>query len=437
MSKGKITGIVFGTLGCLFCLDIIFWHICILTIMPTKLASYTFNVDKQVVSTTDAVGKKVEVEKPLLEINVYDNFYEVIINSIWDEKQNSYFSYCFQFVSNSDKLDMNSTRSEILKTTKIGSREEQRKEASWLSFMFTNHYDINNVIYGMPQYKNTSVHTYIGKSNGTEMSWQASDTILEKINASDFFWTIQLTNDNGQKELFGMTPKGTNIDCEKNNDFYVDTITTTGNTSGNGLVHNFNENNRYVACDIYYILDRIFYSLKNLQPGTNETREIVILDWFDYLYYDGKTYQSIFKGDSRYAKVVETAKSSFVSDIKINSGTATNANESLIHWFKGVENFGVTAENTFDYETSFGVLKVSEKDFDVVFKDETYTLTLCDSFFNNHKDDFNKVRLEIVIDAPTWFLENAKVNTDYFICYSLNGTELNIRLENYKIGGAA
>lgn len=437
MSKGKITGIVFGTLGSMFCLAMIVWHVCILTIMPTKIASYTFNVDKQVVSTTNAVGEKVEVEKPLLEINIYDNFYEVIINSIWDEKQNSFFSYCFQFVSNSEKLNMDSTRSDILKTTKIGSREEQRKEASWLSFMFKNHYDIHDVIYGVPQYQNTTIYTYVGKSSGTEMTWQASDTVLEKMNTSDFFWTIQLTNDNGKKEIFGMKPRGINIDCEKNNDFYVDTITTIGNTSGNGLVHNFNENNRFVACDIYYILDRIFESLKDLQPGTNETRELVMFDWFDYLYYDGKTYQSLFKGDSRYANVVETAKSSFVSDIKINTGEATNAQQSLMHWFKGVENFGVTAENTFDYETSFGVIEVTADDFDMKFEKDVYILTLCDEFLNIYKDSYNKIRLNISLNIPGWLFDNAVINTNNFICYKLNGTELNIRLQDYDLGGVA
>jgi len=436
MSKGKITGIVFGTVGCLFCVAIIVWHVLILTIMPPKLASYTVNVDKQVVATTNTLGEKVEVEKPLLEINVYDNFYEVIINSIWDEKQNSFYSFCFQFISNTDKLVMDSARSDVLSTNKIGSREEQRKEASWLSFMFKNYYDIKDVIYGNPQYKDILVNAYIGKSNGTNMIWQKSDEMLDKVKTSEFFWTIQLTNENGEKELIGMKPRGTNIDCEKHNEFYFDTITTTGETSKNGFVHNFNENNRYVACDIYYILDRIYEGLKDVTPGTNEQREIVVQDWFDYLYYDGKTYQSIFKGDSKYAKVVETAKSSFVSNVKVNSGTATNANESLIHWFKGVENFGVTAENTFDYETSFGVLKVTEKDFDVSLKNDTYKLTLCDEFLKAHKEDFNKVRLEIVIDAPTWFLEASEVNTNNFICYTLNGQELNIKLENYKIGGA-
>ena len=98
--------------------------------MPTKYVNYTFNVDKQKI-TYDYNGVTGTYEKYFWEVNIHKNFYEVVINSIWDETEKEFKSYCIQFISNSNSLDFTADYSTV-GTKTIGSKEKKIRVVDFL-----------------------------------------------------------------------------------------------------------------------------------------------------------------------------------------------------------------------------------------------------------------------------------------------------------------
>lgn len=434
-AKAKV-GLVLEILVCVVCLVFIAWWVVLQFFGQTKILSYNVNIDKQVVASKNELGEVKTTEKALFEINIYDNFYEVVINLIWDEKQELFYSYCFQFVANNnEKLNIYSVFKDAIYTSK-GYNE--RKEGGKGAFgLFTDIYRDRDIVLGNQEYKNLTLFTYKGVSDGTVTNWQKDDKLLQKMNEKDSFLTIQLTNSDKSKTLYGMQPRNENIEFERNGEFYFDKYTSYGDYDSYQLNHDYYINYRYRTCDILYILEKIYSDCLGLNSGTDEDRYLLFNDYFNYKVYKDGSYVDLLSGDSRYAKLDETVKTRIVSHVKRSEGLCVSANNSLIGWLKGVENYGVTADNTFTYSTSSGIKNVTENDFVIQQIDGDYTLILCDEFVENFSKYSGKIRLNIALDMTKFSeLSNIKINTGEFYVYKLNETELNIRLENYDLGVA-
>ncbi len=434
MEKKKIFAIVGSVIAALPILIIIGWWLCMILFMPTKYVNYTFNVDKQKI-TYDYNGVTGTYEKYFWEVNIHKNFYEVVINSIWDETEKEFKSYCIQFISNSNSLDFTADYSTV-GTKTIGSKREKdpgRGLLVWKEYITK----YRNIYKGNADYRNLSVYTYVGSSVGNEMQWQEDSTILNKMLEDDFKFLIQIGSGE-ETELFGLSPLNNNAEFSTTSEFYINSKNYQTNNKSDfegdlkvGLGDTaFYYDYNYYSCDILYILERIYDYCSGMQNGTDGGRKLIFGDYFQYYSRNGTTYTKLNKGDRVWGKVNETVQSAFAAYVKVDDKISSSAHDSLINYYKGVENFGVTSENTFDYATSSNIYEVTDKDF--VFEDGV--LSICENFKNAFGSAAGKFRLNVNIDfSNPKFLgyETISINTDVFFVHKINGVEINQKLNNY------
>lgn len=442
MEKKKIFAIAGITLWSILVLAVFGWWLVVCCFMPTKFLSYTINVDKQRISTTDKLGNPVTDERYPFEINIYDNMYEFIINSIWDEKENAFRSICFQYVTGSSfsenefKLNkwslfnLYGSSYNLVKTEEFGAKEKVRNNnvLIWKDDVTQN----RNKFYNFDVFKSASVYSYTALSQGTELAWKPNEKIKSEVNTDKFFFLFQVGS--GDKtELFGVSPKGCNITLDKQGEFYLGENTQAGDFNvglgDTAIYRNYN----WISCNMNYIMNYVYYACCDLPSGTDAILPIEFGDYFNFKYNAGNNqYKDLTAGDSKYANISSAVKSSFNIKVKRIKGQASTAHESLIGWYKGVKNFGVTEENSYDYTSSSNIYEVKNKDFTF----DNGVLTLCDSFKSAFADYVGKIRLRVVIDFTEYkFLgyEKISINSDDFFVALINGNEVNQKLNNYEL----
>lgn len=427
---------------------IFFWWLVVCCFMPVKVTNTTININNQKITTTDALGNPVEDERSLFEVNIYDNFFEIVINSIWDENKNAFSSYCIQYVANSALVDNGrSTNSafaakvysslynkniEYSNFTEVYKKEINQWDENVKNYILWDQKDVikeRDIIYSYDIFKNATCCTYSGVSNGTEIKWTKDDTVLDTLNLTKSFMLIEVGD-----ELFGMTPKGINIDRKTHSgEFFLETYKHEGDFYPGKYDTAYYQDNKFIACDINYIIKNIYDKVASLNSGTDGEFSIKLGDYFNYKYNSGNyVYKDLLPGDSKYANVLNKVQTSVNIKAKRSEGKATSANNSLINFFKDQENYGVTEDNTFDYSGSANIYEVTNSDF--VF--DNGTLTLCEKFVNYFSDYSNKMRLKVELDLTNYKYmgyENIKINTGKFLVYRLNDIELNARLEDYNL----
>lgn len=471
MEKKKIFGIACLSVVGMFCVAIWFWYLYVLYMSPVKTPNYTYNIGKQSNAVTNELGEVVEDERSFMEINVYDNMFEVIINSTWDENKNAYMSYCFQFVSNS-KLSVGAWPSsgqmqnaeafwamrslknvnifgfnnigssfdkyaniKQVSVTQIGNEREENEQWRGLK----KYRDIvreRNVFYSSEVFQNATLFTYSGLSNGTEILWTPDENVMERLNSKNGFMLVQIGTGE-EKELFGISPRGTDVNTENHSgEHWIGSNRYSGDFKTKKSWYNpVYLDHQFKSLDMNYILSVIYNKVSTKQAGTDIDASIAFGDYFNYKINTGNNvYEDLMPSDSKYSKILKRVQTSINMHLKVNAGNATSSNNSLIGHYKGVENFGVTEENTFDYATSSNVYDLTENDF--VIKNNT--LVLSENFKNAFGDYVRKMRLRITIDMNKFSalgIKNLKINTGEFFVYKINGNEVNQKLSDYVLGG--
>ena len=377
--------IILMSIVCFVSLGIDIWYLYVMKYAPEKIISQTFEIGTQRIVTEEGTVDS----KQFVEINLFDNVFELKFNYMLDEKQTAFYSQGVQFVSKNSKLDFSGDYIDKVDIKPIGQVKE---DVEWFNNKYTNY---SNIILGKKTYNTLNIYNYQSADN--------YETCLSSTNKidSDTMFKIKIGD-----SLYGMKFKHTDIYTNNliyNQDFYIGNETVQNETKVYGLWvdYHYDSIDYFRACDFTYFAELLYNSALSVAPGTSKILTFEFGDLFNYYEYDEEKEQYIDKTVStdKASKITADVKSYY--NIKVNryEGVLQSSTQSIFNCYAGKMNYNM--QNSFDeYFIGRTLVNVDINDFEFI---ETttpgeYKLALSSNFRNYYYDYRGKIYLDIVID---------------------------------------
>ena len=391
MSKRKIAIISIMIVLLLICVSIDVWYLYIRTYGDEKIVSPTFEIGLQ--ETKDGNTKY------FMEVNSFDDVFEIKFNYMLDENQTAFYSQGIQFVGKD--LDFQLTTDTFQMTDK-----RQTGGSGWWKDYTYDQYEKYVLVNGNTNY-------YM---SGDDYN---SSLIVNNEIPQDRFFKIQLGSDD-VKDVYIMTLKGS--DTPKNESTYIGY-----NTWQDGM---FDRTDHLVNYYLYYDIDLIckllYDAVSGLPNGYNKATVFEFGDYFNYYEFNEETQQYDRPVDLDKAESVATKIHSYYS-IKItkHEGKITKASESLFNCVDGNCNYNIAGDySSDDYFIGKTLINCDLYDFDLVqVNDNNYALKLKQEFFDEYIAKNSEIYLDIVIDLDVFEEED----------FIFKGFTLDSGLDNFTI----
>lgn len=386
--------------------SLIGWYIWILAAAPTKIVSQTYEVGEQVVFNSDGSTTK----KSFIDVNVYDNVFEIKFNYMLDENQDAFYSQGLQYILNSETEEFNfNGEYESIAYEKNGDKVLDKNTSKYPSYYYnTTHTRVlNNKIYD-----NITTYNY--------MSGDDYETTLISSNLIDeeTMFKIQIGDD-----LYGMKFK--NIDLSKS--FYLgkDKYFIKSTPYGLWVNYYYDIYENYRACDIQYFAELIFNACSSVPAGTSQTVVFEFGDLFDYYEYDeeNKQYSENTVETDKLSKILADVKSYYCIKVNVHDGELTSSTQSIFNCFAGNSNYNIL--NSFDnyfYGRTLVEVDVNKFDFIETSTPGEYYLSLNEEFKAFYNDFNHLVQFDIIIDLD--YLSSLNITFLGVKQESLNGLKI-------------
>lgn len=361
MNKGlKITLITIFITLMVGCIGIDLWYLYIKQFEPEKVVSNTFEVGLQETTNGDV--------KYFMEVNMYEDLFEVKFNYMLDENKENFYSQGVQFYGESLGFAWGDSSVAPI----------YRGEDTELLLIQHEYYD--------KYLKRRSISgdfTYYMMFDETKSGVVSSNSLNEYS-----FFKIDLDG-----KLYAMKLKGE--DTPRNSDTWV-----TSYTEDIGAVK-FSHYDCYTYYDIDYLLNLIYDSISSVPNGTNSSYLFEFGNLFNYYeYLEDGTYSEVITYDK--ADLITSAVKSYYS-IKVtkNAGKVQQASQSLFKSINGQSNFNTTGIESNDYFIGRTIIEANLNHFDAVSVTENdIVLKLKDDFISCYTQEKykDKIYLSVLID---------------------------------------
>lgn len=382
------------------------WWIYMLNTAPSKIASQTFNVGYQTIAKADGTIE----QNPLIELNLYDNVFEVVFNNVRDENQDGFYSKGVQYVANSDKgLSFDKSYSNYSNYDVFDEKTGGIWPSRWEIYYCT-------AIAQKSTFKNLDTYQY-ASADGFE-------TVINNDMASpldtDTLFRIQI-GDGDNKKLYGMKLKddktyydyyyGVNGSVKKsvksnlNSDYKVEfhSESYTEKRKWKGYFEVGHVVDIYASLDLNLFSEILFNSIRGIEKGTSQDIIFNFGDYFDYYEYDGSAYSKVSLEDDSYNKVAKEIQSYYIIRVNVHDGDMTKSSQSLMGMLSGSANVNPAAETgSYLYGKSVVKAEFNEdiRDFDLVATSESgvYKFVLKQDFKNYYDEYLNEIVILVDID---------------------------------------
>lgn len=382
------------------------WWIYMLNTAPSKVVSQSYNVGYQEIVKSDGTTE----QKPLIELNLYDNVFEVVFNNVRDENQDGFYSKGVQYVANPDKgLNFDKTYSNY---------SEYDVYDTATSGFWPSHAEI----YYCTAVAQNSTFKYLNTYQYA--SADGFETVINNDMASpldtDTFFRIQI-GDGENKKLYGMKLKGdktyykyyygvdgsvkkyvkSNLDDDYKVEFHSESYTERRKLKGYYEVGHLVD--IYASLDLNYFSEILFNSIRGIEKGTSQDIIFNFGDYFDYYEFDGSSYSKVSLEGDAYNKVAKEVQSYYIIRVNVHDGDMTKSSQSLMGMLSGSANVNPDAETgTYLYGKSVVKAEFNEdiRDFDLVATSESgvYKFVLKQDFKNYYDEYLNEIVLLVDID---------------------------------------
>lgn len=400
----------FVSLLIILCLAIDAWWFFILKVEPDALVSKTYNVGAQTITRADGSTET----KDFMELNLYDDCFEIKFNYVRDENQNAFYSKGIQFYG-SDGINFKDKTYQTIEKNEGTATLTKETFAS-----VKEYYDVDvKVLNKNPYYFFTDIFQY---ASGDDYQTTLENDLNAPISEETLFG-IQIGD-----ELFGMKLKHDSMFYVEKNDIWGSKTVVRDEIEdryfiGEGMPYDLRTeafgffslgtryytavNQNYRECDIYYLAEILYDSIKNLPNGTSQDILFTFDDLFNYYKYNeaDERYYSCSKEDT--AKIVNHTKSYYTIHVSKNEGSIKRATQSLFNRVKGSAQYdtsGTVGESI--YFIGRTVVELTEADFEQVMTDDGFKLVLKEDFRNYHYENRNEIKLYIIIDETVSQLGN-------------------------------
>lgn len=436
MSLGKKILTITLSVLCVVALGLDVFYYCLLKNAPEKHVSQTFNISGQVITKIDEESGEVTSErKPLIELNVYDNVFEVVFNNVADENQNSFYSKGVQYVSNDGKLNFDLNYYNSTEARQLG---ETTSESVWFGRNYYTYYDS---VYQSSSFKNLTAYQY---SSGDGFESTLNNDMASPLNTNTFF-KVQIAEGNDSK-LYGMTLKNTktyynNDDKVRDNidekyyhhqDYYSSSVYKVV-----ARHYYYSYFKRYVPIDFNYFVVSLYNSVSGVAKGTSQEFVIKFEDYFDFWELDSdKTTYKIITNQDKMSKVSSEVSSYFIIKVNVREGDMQYSSQSLMNMFKGTANLQepVDDEEYFDANYLYGktvlkaVLNETTRDFDLISTAtaNSYIFALRKEFLDYYAGYEKDIVIEIEIDKTylkSYGITISSIDLDSFGDFQIKGVE--------------
>ena len=383
------------------------WYVWILFNAPNKIVSQTFLVGDQVVIKEDGTTEK----KSFIDINLYDNVFEIKFNYMLDETRTAFYSQGLQYVlkDSSGDFNLNGSYTNVLSTKTEQGKAEHYLLTTW------ERTDTITQIWGDKSYLNVDKFNYMSGDD------YATPLISTNPIDRDTFFKIQLGDD-----LYGMKFRGINIDFT--DEFYLGSNNYLADTEYYVLWAKFiyNYERYYKSCDVDYFATLLFNSIsQSVKAGTNQILTFEFGDLFEYYEFDTEKQQYSDKKveSDKSAKISADIKSYYSINVSVHEGDMTSSSQSLFNSYKGNSNYNVDLTLD-DYFVGRNIVEVDVNKFDFIETSTTgvYYLSLAEDFKTFYDDYKHLVEFEIVIDLD--YLNSLGVEYIGVIENSLDGFKI-------------
>ena len=358
MSLGKKLGISIFILFCIFCLGINGWWLYVSQFANDKVTSETFEVGLQ--TTTDGTTKY------FMEVNSYDNCFELKFNYMLDEKQEAFFSQGLQYFNEDGLISFRNYKSK-------GLRKEEKNFWGWTS-----------AYYDYKSFYSAEIGDIerINYMSGNDYKYtQISTNPISK----DTFFKIQF-----EDELYLMSFKG-DIQTSETDVHEEQSLWYSGYVT------------RYDVYDVDRLAAYLFSGISSMPYGSDCSILLEFGDMFNYYEPSEETefgYKLVDKNKS--SAVIEDIKSYYSIKITKHEGNIQKSSQSLFNCVNGNSNYNITNVESSDYFYGRTALSVDNSMFNFVrVIDNKIAFKLKEEFINVYKDYADKIYLDVLIDLDS------------------------------------
>lgn len=384
------------------------WYVYMLNTAPDKIVSQTFNIGYQQITKADGTTEK----KPFIELNLYDNVFEVVFNYVRDEDQDAFYSKGVQYVANSDKgLDFS-----LIYSNRTGF--DKRSESGWSKGWPIQEKTIGySFLYQNSDFKYLNSFQY---ASGDGFKTTLNNDMANPLD-QDTLFKIQL-GDEENKKLYGMKLKGDrtyynyyysfdNMDLKKeakNNldatfkvDYYEQVSTQTYLVLNK---HTYSCYSGYASLDLNYFSTVLYNSIRGVEKGTSQDIVFNFGDYFDYYEYDGSSYSKVSVDGDNYNKIVKDIQSYYIIRVNVHDGDMTKSSESLMGMLNGSANINPDAETgSYLYGKTIVKAEFNEniRDFELIATEDVcvYKFALKTDFKFYYDSYINEIIIQVEIDT--------------------------------------
>lgn len=412
-------GIVFIAIVSIACLALDAWYAYLHFFGKEQVVSNTVTVSNMKVARADSeTGEITEDEKCFIEVNIYDNCFELKFNELYDESQSAFYSYGIQLMikdnvdkklSDDDVFD-GTYSSTIYSENRIKNQKEYDNKETFV-FRLQLFYSYFNEVMSDKNYNYLDLYEY--------QSFDNYETPLQstRLQDKDEFFKIQVTT-NGKNENFALSflnyDLKTEYDSMFNQSNYLD-ITNLPKIGSQEKINHYEDNlfsakyyfdriTYYRALDIYYLIESIANSTKGLAPGFKGETYLKMPDVFKIMKYNENSgkYERLGTED---AKVKLSASNIVYSRIKltVHEGNMTKSSQSMFNKFREIQNYDSdkTQIDMTDYLTGRNIIIATLDDLDWIDTGDSgvYYFKLSDEFKNRWKQYKLSSYVKVFIDV--------------------------------------
>lgn len=380
----KFLIIIASILFCCF-LSIDIWYLAILLHAPQKVVSKTYEVGLQEIKKSDDESEE-DTTKYFMEINSYDNLFEIKFNYMLDEQQTAFYSQGIQlFAPVGQKINFSRTYKNTIDGEKFFEQNAGLGRVTKTNYLL-----------GDAEYK------YINYNNYQSGDDYKTTTYSTNPIDNNTMFKIQIGN-----ELYGMKFKGTDSSIKYQPEFYV---TEKSHTDNFGFWINQYYDYYYRQCDIHYFVELVYRSIfrdgSTLKYGSNQVVTFEFGDLFNY-YKCVNESAGIYEEDciKDTSLIVKDVKSYYAIKINLHEGVAQSAKNSIFNCVNGsvyyannnkVDNSEEAPKTT--YFAGKAVRKLDIRDFELVnIGGNKRKLKLREDFVNFNKDYKSTMLLDVTI----------------------------------------
>ena len=387
MNKMKKIGIVSTIIFLLFSIVCISWYAFLKSFGKVKVVSTTFEIGLQ--STVDGNSKY------FMEVNSYDNCFEIKFNYLLDENREHFFSQGLQYYSETDNVS-------IIKSSKLETTDFSENFWGW--------------------------ETY----HRVEKNYYKHSVRTERINymsSNDYIDTLISTNPIGNESHFKIT-----LDKDGKNVVYLmkfkgDVLIQADDKFKNWYSMRTYYTDYYNVFDVDTLAGLVYQGISSLSYGTTHACIFEFGDLFEY-------FEPVDDQNGVWQKVEEKNTDLIIEDIKSyysikvtkHEGKIQKASQSLFNCVNGSANFNLTSSDSQDYffgRTTITVDNIpgkSEVSY-VKINDTQVACKLSDKFNNAYFTYADKINLIVLIDLDVLELEGLE-----FVGFTKDSG-----LNNYKV----